>query len=77
VLPLPLSALKASSPVLGNPLNRHRAIPLTYDSSGSRSPTSSARKRRANSMKRSPSACQVRSFVRPSSAAAPAWSCWS
>jgi non-heme chloroperoxidase len=31
VLPLPLSALKASSPVLGNPLNRHRAIPLTYE----------------------------------------------
>ncbi|GAA2594980.1 alpha/beta fold hydrolase [Winogradskya consettensis] len=31
VLPLPLSALKASAPVLGNPLNRHRAIPLTYD----------------------------------------------
>jgi non-heme chloroperoxidase len=31
VLPLPLSALKASSPVLGNPRNRHRAIPLTYE----------------------------------------------
>jgi non-heme chloroperoxidase len=31
VLPLPLSALKSSSPVLGNPQNRHRAIPLTYD----------------------------------------------
>jgi pimeloyl-ACP methyl ester carboxylesterase len=31
VLPLPLSALRASSPVLGNPLNRHRAIPLTYE----------------------------------------------
>ncbi len=31
VLPLPISALKASAPVLGNPLNRHRAIPLTYD----------------------------------------------
>jgi len=31
VLPLPLSALKSSSPVLGNPRNRHRAIPLTYD----------------------------------------------
>ncbi|MFI5935372.1 alpha/beta fold hydrolase [Actinoplanes sp. NPDC051494] len=30
-LPLPLSALKASAPVLGNPLNRHRAVPLTYD----------------------------------------------
>src|SRR5438105_6122505 len=31
VLPLPYSALKAGSPVLGNPLNRNRAIPLTYD----------------------------------------------
>ncbi|BEP15270.1 alpha/beta fold hydrolase [Acidothermaceae bacterium B102] len=31
VLPLPFTALKSASPVLGNPLNRHRAIPLTYD----------------------------------------------
>jgi non-heme chloroperoxidase len=31
VLPLPLSALKSSSPVLGNPANRNRAIPLTYE----------------------------------------------
>jgi len=31
VLPLPFSALKAASPVLGNPANRGRAIPLTYD----------------------------------------------
>jgi len=31
VLPLPLSALKSSSPVLSNPANRNRAIPLTYD----------------------------------------------
>jgi pimeloyl-ACP methyl ester carboxylesterase len=31
VLPLPISALKAGSPVLGNPANRNRAIPLTYD----------------------------------------------
>ena len=31
VLPLPLSALKSASPVLGNPANRNRAIPLTYD----------------------------------------------
>jgi non-heme chloroperoxidase len=30
-LPLPVSALKAASPVLGNPANRHRAVPLTYD----------------------------------------------
>jgi non-heme chloroperoxidase len=31
VLPLPISALRASSPVLSNPRNRNRAIPLTYD----------------------------------------------
>jgi len=31
VLPLPISALRAASPVLSNPANRHRAIPLTYD----------------------------------------------
>jgi pimeloyl-ACP methyl ester carboxylesterase len=31
VLPLPISALRAASPVLANPLNRHRAVPLTYD----------------------------------------------
>ncbi len=31
VLPLPLSALKSSSAVLGNPLNYTRAVPLTYE----------------------------------------------
>jgi non-heme chloroperoxidase len=31
VLPLPISALKSASPVLGNPANRNRAVPLTYD----------------------------------------------
>jgi non-heme chloroperoxidase len=31
VLPLPISALKSAFPVLGNPANRNRAIPLTYD----------------------------------------------
>ena len=31
VLPLPISALKSSSPVLGNPANRDRAVPLTYE----------------------------------------------
>ena len=31
VLPLPLSALKSAWPVLRNPANRNRAIPLTYD----------------------------------------------
>jgi non-heme chloroperoxidase len=31
VLPLPISALKAATPVLGNPANRNRAVPLTYD----------------------------------------------
>ncbi|MDP2711186.1 MAG: alpha/beta hydrolase [Solirubrobacteraceae bacterium] len=31
VLPLPLSALKSAFPVLGNPANRSRAVPLTYE----------------------------------------------
>jgi len=31
VLPLPFSALKSAAPVIGNPANRGRAIPLTYD----------------------------------------------
>src|SRR6202163_2252807 len=31
VLPLPFSSLKSASPVLGNPANRNRAVPLTYD----------------------------------------------
>lgn len=31
VLPLPISALKSARPVLGNPANRQRAVPLTYD----------------------------------------------
>jgi non-heme chloroperoxidase len=31
VLPLPFSSLRAASPVLRNPANRHRAVPLTYD----------------------------------------------
>jgi len=31
VLPLPFSALKSASPVLGNPANRNRAVPLTFE----------------------------------------------
>jgi pimeloyl-ACP methyl ester carboxylesterase len=31
VLPLPLSALKSAFPVLGNPANYSRAVPLTYE----------------------------------------------
>jgi pimeloyl-ACP methyl ester carboxylesterase len=31
VLPLPFSALKSAWPVLGNPANRARAVPLTYE----------------------------------------------
>jgi pimeloyl-ACP methyl ester carboxylesterase len=31
VLPLPFSSLRAASPVLLNPLNYNRAVPLTYD----------------------------------------------
>ena len=31
VLPLPISALRSSAPILSNPANRNRAVPLTYD----------------------------------------------
>jgi pimeloyl-ACP methyl ester carboxylesterase len=31
VLPLPFSALRSSAPVLSNPTNRHKAVPLTYE----------------------------------------------
>ena len=31
VLPLPISSLRAASPVLHNPANRGRAVPLTYE----------------------------------------------
>jgi non-heme chloroperoxidase len=31
VLPLPFSTLRSAAPVLGNPANYHRAVPLTYD----------------------------------------------
>ena len=31
VLPLPISALRSARPALGNPANRNRAVPLTYD----------------------------------------------
>jgi non-heme chloroperoxidase len=31
VLPLPISALRSAGPVLANPANRHRAIPLTFE----------------------------------------------
>jgi non-heme chloroperoxidase len=31
VLPLPISALRVAGPALSNPANRHRAVPLTYE----------------------------------------------
>ncbi|WP_280332385.1 alpha/beta hydrolase [Nocardia wallacei] len=31
VLPLPISSLRAAAPVLSNPANRHRAVPLTFE----------------------------------------------
>ena len=31
VLPLPISSLRSASPVLHNPANRHRAVPLTFE----------------------------------------------
>jgi pimeloyl-ACP methyl ester carboxylesterase len=31
VLPLPISALRSAGPVLANPTNRHKAVPLTFE----------------------------------------------
>jgi hypothetical protein len=31
VLPLPISALRSAAPVLTNPSNRNKAVPLTYE----------------------------------------------
>jgi pimeloyl-ACP methyl ester carboxylesterase len=31
VLPLPITALRSARPVIGNPANRHRFVPLTYE----------------------------------------------
>jgi non-heme chloroperoxidase len=31
VLPLPISSLRSAAPVLSNPLNHNRAVPLTYE----------------------------------------------
>lgn len=31
VLPLPISALRSAQPVLGNPANRNRSVPLSYE----------------------------------------------
>ena len=31
VLPLPITALRSAAPVLHNPANRHKAVPLTFD----------------------------------------------
>jgi pimeloyl-ACP methyl ester carboxylesterase len=31
VLPLPITALRSAAPVLHNPANRHKAVPLTYE----------------------------------------------
>ena len=31
VLPLPISSLRSAAPVLTNPANRHKAVPLTYE----------------------------------------------
>ena len=46
VLPLPLSALRAGSPVLKNPANVNRAVPLTYEQFRYCSRTRSTRTRR-------------------------------
>ena len=53
VLPLPFSALRSASPVLGNPANRGRAVPLTLRAVPLRaSPTPSTRTRPRSSTRR-------------------------
>jgi non-heme chloroperoxidase len=51
VLPLPISALTSAFPVLGNPANRNRAVPLTYGQLRYASLTLSAKTRRSSYMK--------------------------
>ena len=52
VLPLPISALKSSKPVLGNPANHGRAVRSPTSSSATRSPTRSPRPRPTSSTTR-------------------------
>jgi len=54
VLPLPISALKSAWPVLGNPANRDRAVPLTYDQFRFGFANRSAKPKPSNSMRHSP-----------------------
>jgi non-heme chloroperoxidase len=54
VLPVPISSLKALSPVLRNPANRHRAVPLTTSNSATHSGTRSATPRRDGFARRTP-----------------------
>ena len=55
VLPLPLSALRGSQPVLGNPANRRRAVALTFEEFRYASPTRCPRTRPANCTSSTPS----------------------
>jgi non-heme chloroperoxidase len=54
VLPLPFSALKSASPVLGNPANRTAPSRSPTSSSATASPTPSARMRRSSCTRPSP-----------------------
>ena len=66
VLPLPISALRSSKPVLGNPANRHRAIPLTFEQFRYASPTRSARTRPSSCTRTTPCPARAsRSSRRP------------
>jgi len=59
---LPLSSLRAASPVLSNPANRHRAVPLTYEQ---------FRYSFANAGRRGPGQAPVRHVCRPGARRAP------
>lgn len=65
VLPLPISALKSSRPVLGNPPTATAPSPSPTSSSASASPTTSARTRPGSSTTPSPSPPPARRCSRP------------
>jgi hypothetical protein len=62
---VPLSALRATLPVFKNPANRHRAVSLPPNSSGTPSATPSPRRSHANSSTAGPSPHRASRCTRP------------
>ena len=65
VLPLPFSALKSASPVLRNPLNIKRAVPLTFEQFRYGFANAVSEKRRASCTTAMPCRARARRSSRP------------